>query len=197
MIDLKNKADDKSLSEDRHLFERISQNEYKALELLFNKYYDRLCVFGNLFEKDQMIIEEQISDVFMLLWNKRETLRTINNPKSYMYVIARNQLIKKSTYVKHKHYLEDKNENQLVFKVHPSFEEEVIDQEQKIVFQRALSQILKEIPKKSREIFEMSRVDGLKYKEISELKGISPRTVENHIATALRLISKKVITLNL
>ncbi|MEZ7495836.1 sigma-70 family RNA polymerase sigma factor [Leeuwenhoekiella aequorea] len=197
MIDLKNKADDKSLSEDRHLFERISQNEYKALELLFNKYYDRLCVFGNLFEKDQMIIEEQISDVFMLLWNKRETLRTINNPKSYMYVIARNQLIKKSTYVKHKHYLEDKNENQLVFKVHPSFEEEVIDQEQKIVYQRALSQILKEIPKKSREIFEMSRVDGLKYKEISELKGISPRTVENHIATALRLISKKVITLNL
>ena len=197
MIDLKNKADDKSLSEDRHLFERISQNEYKALELLFNKYYDRLCVFGNLFEKDQMIIEKQISDVFMLLWNKRETLRTINNPKSYMYVIARNQLIKKSTYVKHKHYLEDKNENQLVFKVHPSFEEEVIDQEQKIVYQRALSQILKEIPKKSREIFEMSRVDGLKYKEISELKGISPRTVENHIATALRLISKKVITLNL
>ncbi|MEH6656532.1 RNA polymerase sigma factor [Leeuwenhoekiella marinoflava] len=193
---MNNKAEHKSLSEDRHLFKRISQNEYKALDLLFNKYYDPLCGFGNLFEKDQMIIEEQVSDVFMLLWNKREALTEIENPKSYIYVIAKNLLIKKNKYVKNKHYLDDKKENQLVLKAHPSFEEEVIDQEHQLAYQKAIAQILKEIPKKSREIFEMSRVEGLKYKEISEIMGISPRTVENHIATALRLISKKVATIS-
>ena len=53
-----------------------------------------------------------------------------------------------------------------------------------------IREILDIIPKKSRQAFELSRIDGLKYKEIAEILNVTPKTVENHIAIALKFISR-------
>lgn len=192
MIKMKNFTTNKLMSEDQNLFYRISQSEYHALESLFNKYYIPLCRFGNLFEKNQMIIEEQVSDVFMLIWNQRYALGEIKNPKAYLYVIVKNHLRKQFKIKTRNQYIEETPENQLKVTSHPSIEDEVIYNEQNEENRIVLTTILNRIPKRSREIFEMSRVDGFRYKDISEIMEISPKTVENHIATAIRIISKNL-----
>lgn len=72
----------------------------------------------------------------------------------------------------------------------PSREQEIIENEQKEINTNLITEILDIIPKKSRQAFELSRIDGLKYKEIAEILNVTPKTVENHIALALKYISK-------
>ena len=72
----------------------------------------------------------------------------------------------------------------------PSREQEIIENEQKEINTNLIREILDVIPKKSRQAFELSRIDSLKYKEIAEILNVTPKTVENHIAIALKYISK-------
>jgi RNA polymerase sigma-70 factor (ECF subfamily) len=57
-----------------------------------------------------------------------------------------------------------------------------------------ISAILKHVPIKSRQVFELSRIDGLKYKEIAELLNISSKTVESHIVLAMRQIREALLS---
>lgn len=180
-------------SQDLELFHKISLGEYKSLERLFNKYYENLCDFGLRYEPNLAIVEEKISDVFILLWNKRKQLKNIDNPKPYIYVIAKNSLIKKPK-IKLMDRL-DENYGKHVL-LSPSKEEEMIVQEQEDLNAGVILSIIDKIPKKSLRIFELSRIDGFKYKEISEIVGLSPRTVENHIALAMKCIRKELEKLN-
>jgi RNA polymerase sigma-70 factor (ECF subfamily) len=75
----------------------------------------------------------------------------------------------------------------------PSREEEIIDAEKKEINSILISAILKHVSKKSRQVFELSRIDGLKYKEIAEVLNISSKTVENHITLAIRQISEALL----
>ncbi|WP_159023087.1 RNA polymerase sigma factor [Formosa sp. L2A11] len=180
-------------SQDQELFYKISEGEYKSLETLFNKYYENLCDFGLRYESNLAIVEEKIADVFILLWNKRKQLKSIDNPKPYIYVIAKNNLIKK-TKIKLMDRL-DENYGKHVL-LSPSKEEEMIVKEEEILNTSVMLSIMDKIPKKSLRIFELSRIDGFKYKEISEIVGLSPRTVENHIALAMKYIRKELEELN-
>ncbi|MCL6218208.1 RNA polymerase sigma factor [Zunongwangia pacifica] len=175
-----------TLKEDLDLFQQISEGKYAALELLFNKYYDALCRFGLSYHKNISIVEEKVSDVFILLWNKRKELNQIEKPKSYLYVIAKNSL--KKPVRSHLSFSTESKQRPILFS--PSTEDEIIDKEQKEINAKIIQSILKSIPKKSRQIFELSRIDGFKYREISEIMDISPRTAENHIAIAMKYISK-------
>lgn len=184
-----------NLNQDLRLFYKISDGHYAALEELFNKYYHPLCRFGLGYEQNIAIVEEKISDVFILLWNKRKDLKKITHPKSYIYVIAKNSLKKKLKINLPHQSLDDDNSRQKL-PSSPSTEQNLIDQEEKEITAHLIQSILNTIPKKSRRIFELSRIDGFKYKEISEIEGLSARTVENHIALAMKYINKGLMGLN-
>ncbi|WP_246073257.1 RNA polymerase sigma factor [Formosa sediminum] len=181
-----------AVTEDLLLFKQIQLGNPKAVDVLFKKYYHSLCRFGILYESNIHIIEEKASDVFMILWKEKHKLHTIKNPKSYIYVILKNNLRKPCKNHKIRPILhEDQFENQNLY---PSIEDEIIANEQLEINKHIIRTILNEIPKRTRQIFEMSRIDGFKYKEISELLDIAPKTVENHIGLALKYISKGLIT---
>ena len=177
-------------SEDLFLFEQIQEGDTKALDVFFKKYYDKLCRFGVLFESNIHVIEEKVDDVFIQLWSNRDQLNKIKNPKSYIYAILKNDLLR----IKNNYQTRPlQNDDQLnSSNLHPSIEDEIIANEQKEINKNVIKNVLESIPKRTRQIFEMSRIDGFKYKEISELLAISPKTVENHIGLALRHISSNV-----
>jgi len=177
-------------NEDLFLFEQMQEGDTKALDLFFKKYYKKLCRFGVLFESNSHIIEEKVDDVFITLWSNRSQLNKIKNPKSYIYAILKNDLLR----VKNNYQIRPlQNEDHLnSHSLYPSIEEEIIANEQKEINKNVIKNVLESIPKRTRQIFEMSRIDGFKYKEISELLDISPKTVENHIGLALRHISANV-----
>lgn len=190
-MEIKEAKVSKGLDEDLLLFKQIQIGNSKAVDLLFKKYYKSLCRFGTLYESNTHIIEEKASDVFIKLWHDRNKLNTIKNPKSYIYVILKNSLRKsckkyKTIQILHEEQFETQN-------LYPSIEDEIIANEQLEINRHIIRSILDEIPKRTRQVFEMSRIDGFKYREISELLDITPKTVENHIGLALKHISKGLI----
>lgn len=174
------------ISEDMLLFKKINKGDYEAITLLFKKYYKDLCNFGKTYETNIHVIEEKVADVFIALWDNKNKLNEINNPKSYLYVIVKNNLRKITT----THYVDTIRINNH-FKT-PSIEDEIIIKEQMEINKNIITNILDDIPKRTRQVFELSRIDGFKYKEISELLEISPKTVENHMGLALKYINKSM-----
>lgn len=173
---------------DDYLFQQIRNGQYEAMELFFKRYYLPLCRFGMSYETNSCLVEEKVADVFIQLWTNRNILDKIKNPKSYIYVIVKNSL---KTARKSEQFYQQIDETKPINSMFsPSREQEIIENEQKEMKTNLIREILDIIPKKSRQAFELSRIDGLKYKEIAEILNVTPKTVENHIALALKYISK-------
>jgi len=173
---------------DDYLFQQIRNGQYEAMELFFNRYYAPLCRFGMSYESNSCLVEEKVADIFIQLWTNRNILDKIKNPKSYIYVIVKNSL---KTARKSQQFCQQIDETKTINSMFsPSREQEIIENEQKEMNSNLIREILDIIPKKSRQAFELSRIDGLKYKEIAEILNVTPKTVENHIAIALKFISR-------
>lgn len=173
---------------DDYLFQQIRNGKYEAMELFFNRYYTPLCRFGLSYEKNACLVEEKVADIFIQLWTNRNILDKIKNPKSYIYVIVKNSLkTARRAELFHQQIDETKTINSMFS---PSREQEIIENEQKEMNTNLIREILEIIPKKSRQAFELSRIDGLKYKEIAEILNVTPKTVENHVGIALKYISR-------
>ena len=133
---------------------------------------------------DPLVGEEVIQDLFCKLWFRREELVINSSLKSYLYKAAVNHSI---NYIRHQ-------EMQRKYFDFVGFEVDEIsggshtdsDGELSGLVQKALM----ELPGKRREIFEMSRFDGMKYHEIAEKLGISIKTVEAQVSRALEFMRK-------
>jgi RNA polymerase sigma-70 factor, ECF subfamily len=163
---------------------RIKLGDEQAFELLFRKYYIRLCGFTNKFLADPEESKEIVQDVFMKIWEGREDIDPENSLKSYLFKIAQNlslnRLRKKKVETK---YLEI---FKLVYVDHNEYSsfESLFTQD----LEDNISTAIDTIPSKCKRIFELSRKEGLKYSEIALELNISIKTVEAQMSKALKIL---------
>ena len=178
-------------SNDLHLFSQIQEGKHEALISIHQKFYRPLCRFGAMFEQNSLIVEEKVADVFIELWSRRHTLAEVEFPKAYLYIMARNKLLRTNKSERLLTRIQD-NFNYSNFK-QPSYEEELIIKEEAQINRERISRVLKNVPERSRRVFEMSRIEGFKYKEIAEILSISSRTVEQHVTITMKTIKQNLI----
>lgn len=158
------------------------QIDFNNFQNLYDLYYESLCEYLNFFTKDIHIIEDTVQEVFMYLWENREVVE-INHVKTYLFRSARNKMLNHFRDQKIKSvFLENWFENQL---------ENIREQKDAFNTEQLLSAIQKSIdalPPKCRELFILSKFEGLTYKQIAELKEVSIKTVENQMGIALKKI---------
>ncbi|WP_430612567.1 sigma-70 family RNA polymerase sigma factor [Flavobacterium sp. JP2137] len=179
--------EDKVLSEDVRIFKQIASGDQAALEKFYVKYYKHLYRFALSYERDVFIVEEKISDVFFYLWHRKDELHKILNPKVYVFTMTKNLLFQEKKLAR----MQALNGDFKSFEANhyaDNVEDQIILNEQEEKIRKSLYKIVEKIPPKSRRIFEMSRIDGLKYKQIAEILNLSVRTVENQMSIALRTI---------
>jgi RNA polymerase sigma-70 factor (ECF subfamily) len=161
---------------------RIKLGDEQAFELLFRKYHIRLCSFANKFLNDREEAQEIVQDVFAKIWEGRDDIDPENCLKSYLFKIAQNLSINKLRRLK----VESKYSEvlKLVYIEQPEFSvhESLIVME----LEEHISQSIEKLPTECRRIFELSRVEGLKYKEIAAKLNISIKTVEAQMSKAIR-----------
>jgi RNA polymerase sigma-70 factor (ECF subfamily) len=145
-------------------------------------YYKRLMRFTGLYVPSPAEAEEVVSDVFLSIWNSRKQLPGIPNFDSYIYSIARNRAI--SHYrLQHMETVELKErEVDLFFRTDTTPEDELIAKED---IDR-LNAAINSLPDKCRTVFKLVREDKLKYREVATILDISVKTVEAHLAIAVR-----------
>lgn len=158
----------------------------RAYEELYNRFFDGLHRFAFSFVKSNEVAEEIVSDVFIKIWQIRNRLSEVENLKVYLYTIARNFSLNyiQRTYKTPPVSLDELDVMPVVEMGNP--EEMLISAETL----RALRQVIQELPPQCRLIFQLVKEEGLKYKEVAEILQVSPLTVRNQLAIAVRRLGQ-------
>lgn len=162
------------------LVRELKQGNERAFIKLYEAYKDIIYAYNLKLLKSQANSEEILQDVFMKVWQKRETLDVSRSFKSYLYTIARNKCFD---------FLEKAaNNTKLRETIFYESQKSFVPTDLKLI-ESDFDQIKKEaydtLPCKRREIFVLSRENGMTYDEIGEKLGISTSTVKTQMSKAL------------
>ena len=158
-----------------------------SIESLFRENFRLLTVYAMQFVKNKAIAEDIVQELFVGLYEKiaDQGDKTIN--KSYLYKAVYNRCL---------NYNRDKKFRDKTDPLIGAGISKLPDDPHKlysfIEFQDMYLQTLEKLSPKSREVFEMSRTQGLTNREIADTLKLSKRTVEKHIQLVLRQLRKKL-----
>lgn len=170
------------LNQDKELFLKLKDGDEQAFKVLFEKYYSSMCLFARQYLKDHELAEESVQDMFVRIWERRQALNIETSVKHYLFRSVRNHCLNQ---IQH-----EKIKLQYASKVLDAASHE-IDPEQYYIEVDLLKRIetsINSLPPKRKEIFRLSREQGLKYKEIAEKLNISVKTVEAQMGLALKYL---------
>ena len=164
---------------------RLKKGDKEAFQELFNLYVPKIHRFAMVYLRDKSNAEELVQDVFMKIWEKRENLDPAQNIKAYLFKIAVNTVydfVRKKNLEKafadfSKHNFQSGAE---------SLWHEVIWNE----MLAKLDHLVAQMPEQCRNIFVLSREEGLSNQEIAEKLNLSKRTVENQLYRAIRFLKE-------
>ncbi len=173
-------------TDEKLLFNKIKNGDEQTFEILFKNYYSFLCHFASQFLTDDIIAEEVVQDIFVKLWEKRESIVIETSVKSYLFRMVKNQCL---NIIQH-----NKIKNQYAEKVKetPLLNQTTSDFYNAVELSQAIEESINSMPDKRKEIFRLSREEGLKYKEIAEKLKISIKTVEAQMGIALKYLREKL-----
>lgn len=161
----------------------VSQGDMAAYQRLYGYFFPRLYKFANTYLHAPELAEEVVSDVFIKIWQKRTALSRIGNITLYLYISTKNRSID---------YARNRSRRQMVF-VNESLQSNSVSGDQhadQLLFRNELllqvREAIQKLPPQAGLVFKLVKEDGLKYREVARLLGLSQKTVENHMTLALR-----------
>ncbi len=150
-------------------------------ESTFREHYEPLTRYAHSILKNQEEAEDAVQRLFVKFWEKRFELQ-IENVRAYLYRATYNTCLNQVKANKNK--LNHVSESDVQIHASDDASHEFLGEELQLQIEEAM-QVL---PEKCRQVFQLSRFEEKSYKEISEELNISVKTVENHIAKALRIM---------
>ncbi len=169
------------------LFDQLKTGDPKALRQLFSIYFTRLNDFAKNVVKDDGISQDIVQEVFVKVWENRAKIEGLNI-EAYLFKLVRNRCI---DYIKH---LKVVNTHLQKIHVDSKYEElyriDFIGNEPYVLIEEELitkiEKTIQCLPDRCREVFILSRKEGLKNKEIADQLNINIKNVERHLNRALQ-----------
>lgn len=172
--------------DEQYLKTRIVKGDKDAFSLVFKKYYGKVCKFIMSMVKQKSLAEDLSQDIFVKLWARRRKLMSISSIDSYLFIMARNRTLDYFRKASRKKECIGVSE-ELLLSIASRDSSEQIDNNSAI---EAVKVAVNNLPPKRRDIFMMSRFDGLSNDEIAILMGVTRKTVENQLSLAGSQIKK-------
>ena len=167
-----------SVKLEKELLQGLQQNHEEALASLMKMYYANLYNYGARFTKDDGLIKDCIQEVFISLWQRRETAESILSPRYYFLRAIKNKVLKAIHKNVDKISLADLQGGYDFF--HDFSIEQVIVEKQ-VSEEKAikLRNVLSLLSKKQKEIIYLKYYQYLDHGQIAELMNISRQSVYN------------------
>ena len=163
------------MTEDESLRERFAA--------LFRARYAELCHFVLQFVHSRPVAEELVQDLFLRIWERRQSWEEELPSRSYLYQAARNRAL---DHLKHEGIAERASA------YHPDEDEALtpdVDQQLDAEDLRtALHTAIEQLPDRTRQVFILCKGHSLTYPEVAEALGISVKTVEAQMGRAFRIL---------
>jgi RNA polymerase sigma-70 factor (ECF subfamily) len=171
-----------------YLFSNIRKGDKIAFEKLFKKLYPRLHNFAFKVVRNNEIAEDIVQDIFIRLWEKKKNIKPVNI-EGFIFKVLKNQCI---SYLRNIKIIDNVKLNLNNLKqVEELYRIDFIRDEPYILVEKELQleidKVVNKLPERCKEVFIMSRLNGLKNKEIANKLGINIKNVERHITKALMI----------
>lgn len=173
---------------ERELLERLRDSDQEAFRRLFEKYQPVLFryIHHSLHEADDA--HDVVQETFVRVWDLRASLKPDLSLLALLFRVSRNLVRDR---VKHQ-AVRKRLEPDVPPSLHASAEnpEEVLHAH---VLEERINEIVRtKLPAKCREVFLLSRVEGMSNTEIGERLGITVKTVENQITRGLNVLRREL-----
>ena len=164
---------------------RLKQGDEPAFKELYRLYSPRL--YGNLLKlvKNETIARELLQDVFIRVWNHRHDIDPQRSFKAYCFRIAENLVTD--------FFRKAACDRKLAAYLKAAATDFDVSTEQQIDYKESshlLNQAIRLLPPQRRQVFELCKIEGRSYAEVSGLLGISTSTISDHIVKASRSIKE-------
>ncbi|MDZ7806767.1 MAG: RNA polymerase sigma-70 factor [Gracilimonas sp.] len=181
---------DKQFTEWSQAIRDGNKNSYSAFFRACYEHYVRFA-YRYVRSKDQAC--DLVQEAFIKLWKNRNQLDPLKSLKSYMFTIVRNLSLNHIRDYKNRFETLDGDDHSLNALIIHQEQDNESNNEQTI---QIIEKLIKELPERQREAFELSRFDGLRHEEVAEVMNISARTVNNHIVSACNFLREEYESYN-
>ena len=166
----------------------LKEGREEAFRLLYRQYHSKLFRYCFRFVKSKDLADDLAQTIFVKIWTKRDTLMTGHSFDAFLFRIAKNTIF---DYFRgqaaESSFVETLYERTQWLHNHP--EEQILYND----LQNVVREVVDQLPEQRRRIFQMSREQGMSYDEIAQSLSISPNTVKEQVARALRFIREQLI----
>ncbi len=169
------------------LINKIQRGDSAAFKFLYQKYNSKVYQFTKLYVLSKNDAEEVVQEVFIKLWEQRETLSEIKNIDNYLFILSRNLIFNLSRKKINRDFLKLTIDKALFVENKTDVFEDIIYSDLK----RQIYSLVNKLPKRQRDVFLLSRESCLTNKEIAQRLDISVKTVERHMTEALKTLREK------
>ena len=169
--------------QEKELLLALRSGNQKAFEKIYQYYSPRL--FGKLMKlvKSEMNAREILLEVFIIVWDRRESIDPEKSFRSFLFKIAENKafdFFRKAARdkVKQAELIALTTEDYIVFESYMSADENL----------KMLEKAIAVLPPQRQQIFRLCKLEGKSYKEVGELLNISVSTISDHIVKGTKSI---------
>jgi RNA polymerase sigma factor (sigma-70 family) len=164
--------------------QRLQQNDERALASLMEMYYDDLYNYASRFTKDDALIKDCIQEVFISLWQRRETVGIILSPKYYFLRAIKNKILK-SLHKNIRTATSAQLQAEYDFNHEFSIERVIIERQVSEEKAEKLRKTLSLLSKRQKEIIYLKYYQYLDHGQIAELMSLSSQSVYNLLHEAI------------
>ncbi len=172
---------------DTNLLPLIKKGDVRAFQELYERHWSVMSDTIFRITKTSSDTQDIIQEIFISIWRRREVIEIKGPVIAYLLRAAKNlslrfveQNISKGNFLETlTHFTQEIPPSQL--------SELEIDE-----LERTINLAIEELPSKMREVFLLSRIENLPYKEIAERLSIAETTVKKQVSNALKLIRKNI-----
>jgi len=163
------------------LIDRFKAGDQSAYEMIFRFYYPGLVLFASQYVMYEEDAEEIVQDFFVRVWQRRDQVNQTGTLKPYFFTSVKNSSLN--------FLYKQKHQDKLIQEIVKISENNLLYQPDVFVMsdlQDAIRKAVNSLPPKCREVFILSRINGLKNEDIANKLNLSKRTVETHVSNGLK-----------
>jgi len=175
--------------DEKEILNDLSNGDREAFNLLYLLYAPNLENFVTNMIKNRQSAEDIVHNIFLKIWDKRNTIYQIDSFKQYVFKMAKNAIYDLFDHDLVKvRYKQNMKQTPQLYISYNNMQEEIEANDLSLLIDIAINKM----PNKRRTVFLLSRKEGLSHKEIAEKLNISTKTVENHITQAISEIREAI-----
>ncbi|MCC7524658.1 MAG: sigma-70 family RNA polymerase sigma factor [Chitinophagaceae bacterium] len=167
-------------------YDICSTGNMESYDNLYTLLCSKLIHFSASITGSFHLAEEIVSDVFIMIWQKREQLMNVREPQVYIYVCTRNLSLNHVS--QRKSHIDYESLDRDALAIAPGVEDMLISSEVSQLIEKSI----RELPTRCQLIFRLVKMDGLSYKQVAKLLDISIKTVDAQLSIAIKKLTSAI-----